>query len=86
MGQDVQWCTEKRVISDGGAHAFAGDNSGGVLGISQKPIVLEPTPLPSQRWKTISLGGRHGAGVGDAVSHSARLSSFCLIFIECCLP
>lgn len=57
------------VWSYGGAHVFAGDNSGGVLGISQRPVVLEPTPLPSQRWKTISLGGRHGAGVGDAVSY-----------------
>lgn len=27
--------------------------------------IIEPTPLVSQRWKAISLGGRHSAGVGD---------------------
>lgn len=41
-----------------------GENTHGQLGVSQSQVV-EPTPLSSQRWQAISLGGKHSAGVGD---------------------
>lgn len=53
---------------------YVGDNSHGQLGVTQSAStshslrsksIIEPTPLASQRWKAISLGGRHSAGVGD---------------------
>eukprot|EP00889_Picochlorum_renovo_P001482 jgi/Picre1/28512/NNA_003916.t1 len=44
---------------------ICGENTHGQLGVSQKSQVVEPTPLSSQRWQAISLGGKHSAGVGD---------------------
>ncbi len=51
-----------------------GDNSHGQLGVTQSAStshglhsksIIQPTPLESQRWKVLSLGGKHSAGVGD---------------------
>ena len=42
-----------------------GDNLHGQLGVGGACGQVEPSPLASHRWKTISLGGKHSAGVGD---------------------
>lgn len=46
----------------------AGHNSQGQLGVAHRNDVKEPEPLTSLRWKAISLGESHAAGVGDGVS------------------
>lgn len=42
-----------------------GKNTHGKLGIPNKASVDVPTPLKSRRWKSISFGDGHAAGVGD---------------------
>ena len=42
-----------------------GDNGYGQLGVGGTFGQVEPSPLTSHRWKAISLGGKHSAGVGD---------------------
>lgn len=42
-----------------------GRNTHGKLGVPNKASVEVPTPLKSRRWKSISFGEGHAAGVGD---------------------
>lgn len=42
-----------------------GYNSHGQLGVAHKRTVEAPHPLASHRWKALSLGDGHAAGVGD---------------------
>ena len=48
----------------------AGNNSHGQLGVPGQPYVCSPVQIPNYRWKAISLGGSHSAGVGDRVGIS----------------
>ena len=42
-----------------------GGNDHGQLGVGGTARQVDPTPLSSLRWKAVSLGGKHSAGVGD---------------------
>lgn len=68
VGEWRMWCDRVFIVM------YTGNNTHGQLGVAQtsstshgtcSKCIIEPTPLVSQRWKAISLGGKHSAGVGD---------------------
>ena len=60
-------CGGSWVLTPHCSECSAGRNSHGQLGVSHTSDVLQPCQISSQRWKAISLGECHSAGVGDGV-------------------
>lgn len=63
------------------SHQNAGYNTHGQLGVAHKNTVETPQALASHRWKALSLGDGHAAGVGDGVSSSLNVYSFSSSFL-----